>query len=365
MSGDCTTYFQEQLRDAVRDSTSVYLRGGGSKLSLFGRVCEAPFLDTTAHNGVIKYEPEELVVTARSGTRIAELQEVVAEHGQILPFEAASFSDSATLGGSLACGLSGPARPWKGSIRDAVLGVRLIDGHGDLLRFGGEVVKNVAGYDVSRLQAGALGTLGLITEVSFRVLPKAKTHLHLISACPVEDAIMRLRELARRPWPLTGLAWCDSVLHLRLHSDHKTCRDIQRSLVGFEAPAADLKEPAEGLPAPLSGFWDYLREYAFLAEGELASCIDLAPATPLSQPESLILIDWGGARRIYGDDLSWEEAQAIARDGKGHATRLGCGLQDLECAAMPAEALRNLQKRIKLAVDPHGVFNPRRLYSWL
>lgn len=347
---DQTAFFQERIRAAQRDKSPVYIHGGGSKLSLMGRACNAPPLSAAQHRGILKYEPKELLITARAGTSIAELRHAAGEYDQVLPFEPAELNAVATIGGCLASGVSGPSRPWKGSIRDAVLGVRLIDGHGKLLRFGGEVVKNVAGYDVSRLQAGALGSLGLITEVSFRVLPRAESSHYLSSPCNVQDAIPRLRELAAKSWPISGLSWFKDSIFLRLESDAESCRAVAQGLSSFSETDGS--------------FWTALREQNLQA-CRSGVCADIAPATPLSHPQHITLIDWAGSRRHYAQTLSWQDAHTLATAGKGHAMRLGKGKDDIDWISEPPGALKALQKRIKHAVDPEGIFNPQRLYSWL
>jgi glycolate oxidase FAD binding subunit len=167
----------QALIDAVRDAcaarSTLYLAGAGSKRTPLAGACAAAPLDVTAHRGIVSYRADELVLTARAGTPVADLVSAAAAQGQRLPFEPLQ-SAGATLGGTVATGLSGPARPWRGGVRDAVLGLRLINGQAQHLRFGGEVMKNVAGYDVSRLQCGALGAYGVISEVSLRLLPRLR-----------------------------------------------------------------------------------------------------------------------------------------------------------------------------------------------
>ncbi|HPQ97402.1 MAG TPA: glycolate oxidase subunit GlcE, partial [Thiolinea sp.] len=168
---DCSRQLQEQVRTASAERRALAITGGGTKVFL-GRRPVGEVLDVSAHRGIVSYQPVELVLTARAGTSLDVLEAALQEHGQMLAFEPPHFGPGATLGGTLACNLSGPGRPWWGSVRDQVLGIRLLNGRGEHLRFGGQVMKNVAGYDISRLQAGAMGTLGVITEISLKVLPQ-------------------------------------------------------------------------------------------------------------------------------------------------------------------------------------------------
>jgi glycolate oxidase FAD binding subunit len=343
----------DAVRAAAADGSALYLRGGGSKTTLIGRRCDAPVLELGEHRGVVSYRPEEMVLTARAGTAIRELAAIVAQQGQCLPFEPGEFGGAATLGGTLASGLSGPARPWRGSVRDAVLGIRLINGEGELLRFGGEVMKNVAGYDVSRLQSGALGTLGLISEVSLRLLPAAAQTLELERPCAAAEALTSMRSLARRALPQTGACWRSGVLYLRFEGTAAALEAIDRELDDYihstAPPWRELREWSLPELASAGGLWRF----------------DLAPATPLSDDWPVDLIDWAGARRFCSANGTLDQAQSYAASAGGHASRLGCGNSLESVLARPIAPLAALQQRVKQALDPHGVFNPGRLQEWL
>ena len=202
---------QEQVRAAAAERRPLCIVGGNSKRHL-GRETEGEPVEMGTYSGVVDYQPAELVVTARAGTTISELQAVLAERHQVLACEPPAFGGKATVGGTLACNLSGPSRPWLGSIRDHVLGVRLINGRGEHLRFGGAVMKNVAGYDVSRLMAGAMGTLGILTEITLKVMPLPEATLTVRRTIAASDAIRAMNELCRSPLPLTGACWHDGDL---------------------------------------------------------------------------------------------------------------------------------------------------------
>ncbi|MEH6473344.1 MAG: glycolate oxidase subunit GlcE, partial [Halopseudomonas sp.] len=212
---DISTRLQDQVKTARLEGSELNIVGGGSKVFM-GRIGRGSQLDISGHSGIVSYQPVELVLTARAGTLISDIQATLAEQGQTLACQPPTFDGNATLGGTLACNQSGPARPWCGSIRDHVLGVRLINGKGEHLKFGGQVMKNVAGYDVSRLQAGAMGTLGVLTEISLKVLPKPAYSLTLVEAMPLEQAIERMNARASEPKPLSAACWLDGRLYLRL-----------------------------------------------------------------------------------------------------------------------------------------------------
>ena len=347
---DLTAEIVDRVRAVAADGGSVLLRGGGTKLRRYGRRCDAAPLDLAQHRGIVAYRPAEMVMTARAGTSIDTLRQAAGAAGQILPFDAPSFRGRATLGGTLACNAAGPDRPWRGSVRDAVLGIRLVNGRGEVLRFGGDVIKNVAGYDVSRLQAGALGTLGCITEVSLRLLPRPDAVLTLQRDCTVDQAVAALRALAARPLPLTGAAWYADTLHLRLAGSGSALAGLAGDLSAYREDDTD--------------FWEALREWRLpeLADATPLWALDVAPATELPRSPVPFLIDWAGARRLARDIDSARSAQTLASPGAGHAQRLWGGDSDAAVVASPPPALLHLLRRTKAAFDPQGIFNPGRLY---
>lgn len=337
----------DAVRDAYGSATPLRIEGGKSKAHFLGEPCDALPLSIAEHRGIVSYRPEELIVTARAGTPVAELYDVVAEQGQCLPFEPASLDGCATLGGALASGLSGPARPWRGSMRDAVLGVRLINGMGEHLRFGGEVIKNVAGYDVSRLQAGALGTLGVITEVSLKLLPSPVARVQLQRKASADESIAIMRAISRQPIPLTGLCWHDDAVHARIEGSSAAVTESRRRLTEF----------AEASQSP----WPAIREWQ-LPGVSLADTfwgIDVAPATPVNDAGPATLIDWGGARRFLTRPPAAGAVGIVTRYGSACATRS----QSLSPSPALVPALQSLRDNLKRAMDPAGIFNPGRLGS--
>ena len=266
--------FQDQVRRAAADKRALRIRGGGTK-DWYGQQPEGEILDTRAYSGIVDYEPTELVITARCGTPLAEIEALLAERKQMLAFEPPHFAHlgdgGATIGGTVAAGLSGPRRANSGALRDFVLGTRLLDGKGEVLTFGGQVMKNVAGYDVSRLLAGSLGTLGLLLEVSVKVLPLAYREATLRFSMNEADAIRKLNEWGGQPLPISGSCWIDGVLALRLSGAQAAVDAALRSLGGAHG--------GELMP-DCANFWADLREqrHAFFDGG--------APLWRLSVPST-------------------------------------------------------------------------------
>ncbi len=348
-----TENWADRVAETADRGGTLAIRGGGSKAFYGGPELGEPF-DVRANRGIVAYEPTELVVTARAGTLLNDLQAALAEQGQFLPFEPPHFSDLATVGGMLATALSGPRRQAVGAVRDFVLGVKVLTGTGEILSFGGQVMKNVAGYDVSRLMAGSLGTLGLILEVSLKVLPLPAAEKSLRLTMDESGALDRLNRWAGQPLPISASAWHDGVLTLRLSGAVAAVAAAQRTLPG-DALADD----------EATVFWSSIREqtHAFFAGDAPLWRLSL-PSAAAPQALGATLIEWGGAQRWWrGGD-----AQAIRAAGAvvgGHATLFRA------TDAMKAEygvfqplsgPLLRIHRKLKHAFDPRGVFNPGRLY---
>jgi glycolate oxidase FAD binding subunit len=341
--------FIERIRAAHADRTPLVIQGGGSK-SFYGNADEGEVLSTRALAGVVDYQPKELVLTARAGTPLVEIEALLAEHGQMLAFEPPHFNGPATLGGSIAAGLSGPRRPYAGAARDFVLGVRMIDGSGQALRFGGQVIKNVAGYDVSRLMAGALGTLGLITEVSLKVLPRPAAEVTLQFETSEADAILKMNQWAGLPLPLSATSWHSGLLTVRL------------SGAASAVHAAQIKLGGEAVADP-DGFWQRLRDQAtpFFDKRPLWRVAVKSTASPLNLDDAQ-WIEWGGALRWLATDVPADHLRTIAHAHGGHATLFrGDALADGHFAPL-APALLTLHRNLKQRFDPKGIFNRGRLY---
>ena len=341
----------ERVKRAAAARTPLCIRGGGSK-AFYGRHCDGELLDVSGHRGIVSYAPSELVVTARAGTPLAEIEAVLAEKGQLFPFEPSHFGPGATLGGMVAAGLSGPRRPWGGSVRDAVLGVRLINGRGEALRFGGQVMKNVAGYDLSRLMAGALGTLGVLLEVSLKVLPRPAEERTRAFELDAEAAAARQIEWGRLPLSLSGTLYDGERLFVRL------CGSTQGVAAGLEALGGE---------EVTDGPWRGAREQTlpfFQGDGPLWRLSLPAAVSALNLPGTS-LTEWGGALRWLRTDLPADLVRQRAAALGGHATLFRGHDGRGEVFQPLAPALRVLHMQVKQALDPQGIFNPGRMYAGL
>jgi len=335
----------ETVLQALQERQPLTLVGSGSKSFLLpvGSAQHSRLLSIGEHQGIVDYRPDELVLTARTGTSLKQVRQTLAQHNQRLPFEPPEYRGQGTLGGAVASGLSGPARPWRGSLRDALLGVRLINGLGEILQFGGKVVKNVAGYDVSRLQAGAFGTLGVLLEVSLRVVPIPAVCQTRVFTLDAEQALVLMRRWARQALPVTGACHLDGRLYLRLEG----------------AEAAVLAAAAElgGDKLADNAFWSRLNnhELEFFSASGVLMRQQLAPAAALA-PDWSGLIDWAGARR-------W---QMQTPDGKTSVESEGPPALPFDhryaitqCREAGGDSLLGeYQARIRRAFDPESLFNP-------
>jgi len=322
-------------------------RGGGSK-DFYGERLEGEILDTRSHAGISDYEPSELVLTARCGTSLADVEGLLEKHGQCLPFEPPHFG-AATFGGCIAAGLSGPRRASVGALRDFVLGAQLIDGRGRVLGFGGRVMKNVAGYDVSRLLAGSLGMLGVIAEASVKVLPRAASELTLELEMPQARALETMNRLAGEPLPVSATAWHDGMLWVRLSGPQTAVRAARATIGGRET----------------TDLWRDIREHRhafFAGEAPLWRVALPSTAAPLEAPGEQ-LIEWHGALRwLRGVSPGIREA---ARQRGGHATLFRAADKSSGTFTPLAPAQLQLHRALKTAFDPAGIFSRGRMYAGL
>ncbi|MDP2110213.1 MAG: glycolate oxidase subunit GlcE [Thiobacillus sp.] len=370
----------DRIRAAHEKNTPLIIQGGGSK-RFYGNADEGEVLSTRKLTGVIDYQPKELVLTARAGTPLAEIEALLDAQNQMLAFEPPHFvplpnplplagegaNDAlcapkpiyATLGGSIAAGLSGPRRPYAGAARDFVLGVRMIDGTGQPLRFGGQVIKNVAGYDVSRLMVGALGTLGLLTEVSLKVLPKPATEATLQFELDEAAAILKMNQWAGQPLPLSATSWHAGLLTVRLSGAASAVRVAQVRLGGEILNDAAV-------------FWQRLRDLAtpFFdkcppTSNQILWRLAVKPTTPPLNLGDAQWIEWGGAVRWLARDLPVNILREAARNAGGHATLFRGGMPTAihDGVFTPlAPAMLTLHRNLKQRFDPKGIFNHGRLY---
>lgn len=346
----------ETVRAASEARTPLLIRAGGTK-DFYGNESSDAVLDPRSVTGIVEYEPTELVITARAGTPLAELEQLLARNGQLLAFEPPHFGANATLGGCIAAGLAGPRRvsfgPTYGGVRDFVLGAKLVDGRGQLLSFGGTVMKNVAGYDVSRLLAGSMGILGVIAEVSIKVLPRPMLHRTLGFEMTETAAIYKLNEWAGRPLPLSASMWHDGALYLRLAGASAAVRSAHHQLGGEEIDnhRAD-------------AFWASIREQRHpFFEGDAplwrVSVPSTAPTLSIVEPQ---LIEWNGALRWLRTRHSAEQVRECAKQAGGHATLFRNGDRSAGAFTPLSAPLAAIHRRLKAQFDPVGIFNRGRLY---
>ena len=349
-SKDISASLRDRVREAAANARPLGIVGGGSK-GFYGNPGVGEKLEVAGHKGIVDYDPAELVITLRGGCRIADVEKLLAEQGQMLGFEPPHFGKQATIGGAVASGLAGPRRAYAGAIRDFILGVKLLDGRGDILNFGGRVIKNVAGFDLSRLMVGAMGTLGILLEVSLRVIPRPETESTLVFEHEsVDDHIQWVNDLCGQPLPLSASLWHDSRSYVRLSGSERGVASAEAELGG---------EKGEDI-------WSDVKEHKhafFKGRGRLLR-IALPPTTRfrLQQPQ---LVEWGGAQRWLHDD----DSLAMLRDRLANypgGVSLFAGAEQGEQAFQPLDdTLLGLHRNLKARFDPAGIFNRGRLYPGL
>jgi glycolate oxidase FAD binding subunit len=347
--------FSERIVAAGADRTALRLRGGGTK-DWYGQESRGELFDTRRYGGIVAYDPTELVITARCGTPVEEIETALAEQNQMLAFEPPHFGRGATVGGMVASGLSGPRRQAVGALRDFVLGAVLMDGKGEVLHFGGQVMKNVAGYDVSRLLAGSMGTLGLILEASLKVLPKPFAETSLRLGLNQAEAIRRLNEWGGQPLPISASAWHGGMLMVRLSGAQAAIKAARQKMGGDE------------LPDP-HAYWIAVREqtseFFSLGTGTAGSIWRLS--VPSTAPPLALrgeqLIEWGGAQRWLKTDADAATIRAAAEKAGGHASLFRGGDKQVGVFHPLAPAVAKIHRNLKTAFDPSGIFNPGRMYT--
>ncbi|TFZ06703.1 glycolate oxidase subunit GlcE [Ramlibacter henchirensis] len=353
----------ERIRGAFAAGTPLRLRGGGSK-DFYGEPAGGEVLDTRGLRGIRSYEPSELVVTVAAGTPLAELEEVLAREGQCLPFEPPHFGGGATVGGMVAAGLSGPARASVGSVRDYVLGLSMVNGRAELLTFGGQVMKNVAGYDVSRLMAGSLGTLGLIVEVSLKVLPRSPAEATLKFELSQRQALERLNAWGGQPLPLNASLWVQEpggpALYLRLRGARAAVEAACKSLGG---------EPHD---EAVQAAWRACRDQQlpWFAErgGRDLWRLSLPQTAPALDLPEAPLVEWHGAQRwVSAEAQDADRLRRVAAQSGGHATLFRAGPAGSRTQRFhPLQPpLDRIHVELKRQFDPAGIFNRGRLYPEL
>jgi len=348
--GDCSALLRDQVAAALADRRRLRIRGGDSR-AFYGRPVSGEVLDLSGHSGILDYEPSELVITARAGTSLAELEAVLAARGQMLAFEPPAFSAASTIGGAIACAMSGPRRPYAGAARDFVLGVRCINGQAQVLGFGGRVMKNVAGYDVSRLMCGALGTLGVLLDVSLKVLPRAPCELTLAQPCSEAQAIERCNRWAGTSLPISASSFAAGILRVRLSGSDAAVDQAAAALGGERIADGD-------------GWWRQLRDQTlpWFAEPGRLWRLSLPPAAPALELPGEQFIEWGGALRWLRWDGDAAQLRTRVAALGGHATLYRGARADEEVFHPLPPALLEWHRSIRNAFDPQRLFNAGRLY---
>ena len=348
---------QQQVADALHSSTQLAIQGGNSR-AFYGREVVGEPFQVGGYQGVVDYHPTELVVTAKAGTPLAELEEGLAENNQMLGFEPPSESGHSTLGGAIATGLSGPGRPYSGSAQDFVLGVKILAGDGTVMNFGGQVIKNVAGFDVSRLMVGANGCLGVLLEVSLKVIPRPAFEMTLcLEYGKADDAVMRMNELAGKPLPVTAASWFDGVMRIRLSGSESGVKSAQSRIGG--------DEDQHGAP-----HWRSIRDqsHPFFQRDDLITRISVKPSQAVYD-DVPVLVDWGGAMRWYCGDAAASALEMAAASQGGHhdgnVSQYRNGDRRGEVFVKPDSAIMKFHHRLKDAFDPGRIFNPGRMYAEL
>ena len=348
---DISKTLQQQIMVAHESNTALQIIGGNTK-SFYGRTPNGEPLYIHDHNGIINYEPTELVMTARAGTPLKEIEAALDKNNQMLPFEPPRFGEAATLGGTIACNFSGPRRPYAGAARDFVLGVKIINGRGEILSFGGEVMKNVAGYDVSRLMCGALGTLGVLLEISLKVLPCNETEITLTKELDEQSALDEIVSCTASSIPLSASLYDGSHLHLRLCGTSKSVIKAKQTIGGDELDNSHL-------------FWSKINEHShpFFDSSLPLWRISLAPNSPPLKIKGKTLIDWGGAQRWLVTDEPADKIRELADKANGHAVLFRNGDRQQQIFHPLQEKVLSIHKNLKQSFDPRNILNLGRMYK--
>jgi glycolate oxidase FAD binding subunit len=348
---------QNQVLDAFESGRPLKISGGNTK-AWYGRQTEGDALSLAEHTGIINYQPTELTIKVKAGTKLTDIARALDEHGQRLPFDPPYFGDEATIGGTVACNFSGPRRPYAGSARDFVLGCTIVNGQGEILSFGGEVMKNVAGFDVSRLMAGSLGGLGVLLDVSLKVLPHRLAEQTVVIESSAEDSIQLMNRWACTPLPITAMCADSRQVYFRLCGTASSVLRSQRDIGGtiFE----------DGFH-----FWKDLREHqsAYFESDEPLYRLSVPPAAKFEPMLGSAIEDWflgwGGAQRWLKSDLPFSQVQAMAKKMGGSASLFRGGDRNGEVFAPLPAPLFALHQTLKSKFDPKCILNPGRMYKGL
>jgi glycolate oxidase FAD binding subunit len=360
MERDISAELQQQVQSSIDLHSPLLIRGGDSK-SFYGRtpVETSNVLDLRNHTGIINYDPTELAVTVRAGTRLQDLELLLERNQQILPFEPPLFSQNSTIGGVVSAGISGPRRAFSGSIRDAILGVEIINGDGKIVQFGGQVMKNVAGYDMSRLMVRSMGTLGVILSLSLRVMPKPEKEISLTLDATQEEGLEYCKQWRMQHLPISATSWYRGKIYLRLSGSEITIKAAQQKL---------LQQKAFELLEDDAFFWRSIRnqQHAFFNNiSKPLWRLSLPINTPaIARFEGDLLLEAGGTQRWISNNAPENIIRAVVGRHGGHAMLFNGQKHLPEVPPFPllAPELHKLQKNLKRKLDPHNIFNPGRMY---
>lgn len=341
----------DRVKQHAAQKTPLAIHGGNTK-KFYGGAIEGEALDMRGYSGIIDYEPKELVLTVRAGTTLADIEAAMSREHQMLPFEPPHFASGATIGGTVATGLSGPRRPYVGAVRDFVLGARIVNGKGEDLSFGGRVIKNVAGYDVSRLMCGALGTLGVLLDLSFKVLPMPAADATLRFEKSEVDAVRLMNEWAGQPLPLSATSWCDGVLMVRL-SGATAGVTAARGKLGGDVVESTMAE----------NFWQGLRDHraGFFQTDEPLWRVSVPSTTPPLLSPLPLYIEWGGALRWLKGATDVAALRRKVEDAGGHVTLFRGGDKSAGVFHPLSPVLARVHRNLKNAFDPENILNRGRL----
>ena len=349
---DITAKICDAVSDAYQASQALHIQAGQSKL-FYGNEPVGTVLNVSTHKGIIDYEPSELFITARCGTSLHEIESVLAEHNQMLPFEPPAFGSDATIGGTIACGVSGPRRPYAGAARDNVLGTHIVNGKGEYLRFGGQVMKNVAGYDISRLMCGSFGTLGIMLQISLKVIPAQPDEITLSIECNEHDAVSRMHEWMQTDLPITGTYFEANHLFVRIAGVEATLHKVKSILGGTQVSESEK-------------FWHAVKEQQrdFFKKSDSLWRLVIPSNSPSLAENGECTLEWNGGLRWLKTDMNHNDVFSMAENLSGHATLYRAKNKPANCFQPLSSRVQSLQLNMKKAFDPKGILNPGRMYSW-
>ncbi len=349
---DCAQEIADKIKHSYQQKQPLEITAGSTK-QFYGRKINAQLLNVKNHSGVTEYEPSELYITAHCGTSLDEIERVIENKNQILPFEPPNFGPSATIGGTVACGLSGPRRAYSGNVSDCILGAEVINGKGEQLHFGGRVMKNVAGYDVSRLMCGALGTLGVLTSITLRLLPKPENEQTVAFNMSSTEAIKKMNQWANTPLPISATLHNADSLYVRLSGSHSTIKSSASEMQG------EFIENSET-------FWEMIKEHkhSFFNSDLPLWRISVPPSTPELNIQGECVMEWNGALRWYATEVNENVIRTEVERIGGHAT-----LFKGDCTQNIFHPLSNVSmkfhKHLKQVMDPGRILNPGKMFAEL